>query len=76
MESDKQIHVPSDLNSSISKLVYVYVQSLKEVTVDTLCSDLNLQKLAVLPILSRLSELGYINRRGELVLATRLDLFE
>ncbi|MFP8955351.1 helix-turn-helix domain-containing protein [Natrialbaceae archaeon A-CW3] len=54
--------VPSDLESSQAKLLYLSLAVCDDATVDDLCTDLNVDKGSALSILGTLRERGYVER--------------
>lgn len=57
--------MPADLDSSNSKLVYLYLETVEEATIDDLQSTLDLKQLALFPTLATLEGKDLIERNGE-----------
>lgn len=64
-ERIEQLKVPSEINSNTAKLVYVYLKSVKESTLEQLCESLSLKKITVLPILSILDKNNFIEKSNQ-----------
>ena len=62
--------MPAELDSSNSKLVYLYLETVEEVTISELQSTLDMQQLALFPTLDTLEGEGLIERDGEAFTAT------
>ena len=58
------------LDSSNSKLVYLYLETVEEATISELQSTLDMQQLALFPTLDTLEGEGLIERDGETFTAT------
>jgi hypothetical protein len=56
---------PADVESTAGKLVYVYLSSVVEATVDGIAEALDLQLIELLPTLRSLQSAGYVERAGE-----------
>ncbi|WP_435115333.1 MarR family transcriptional regulator [Halolamina sp. C58] len=56
---------PADVDSTAGKLVYVYLSSVVEATVDRIAEALDLQLIELLPTLRSLQSAGYVERAGE-----------
>jgi DNA-binding IclR family transcriptional regulator len=61
----KQIALPNELDSTSSKLVYLYLRTAGECTVDDLQSSLDMKKISLYPLLQTLSKQGLVDRDGE-----------
>ncbi|WP_152040426.1 TrmB family transcriptional regulator [Salinigranum salinum] len=61
----KQIALPNELDSASSKLVYLYLRTAGECTVDDLQSSLDMKKISLYPLLKTLSKQGLVDREGE-----------
>lgn len=59
--------LPSTLESSNSKLVYLYLNTTGQATVTDLQSALDMKQLALLPVLGTLADEGLITRTGDTV---------
>lgn len=59
--------LPSALESSNSKLVYLYLNTTEQATVTDLQSALDMKQLALLPVLGTLADEGLITRTGDTV---------
>lgn len=57
--------LPMTLDSSDSKLVYLYLATVEETSIDDLQATLDLQQLALFPTLKTLESEGLIERDGE-----------
>ncbi|MFC7007702.1 MarR family transcriptional regulator [Halalkalicoccus salilacus] len=57
--------MPAALNSSSSKLVYLYLATVDEATISELQSTLEMQQLTLFPTLDTLEGEGLIEREGE-----------
>ncbi|WP_336363992.1 TrmB family transcriptional regulator [Halalkalicoccus salilacus] len=57
--------MPAALDSSNSKLVYLYLATVDEATISELQSTLEMQQLALFPTLDTLEGEGLIEREGE-----------
>lgn len=58
--------IPNDMNGSNSKLIYLYLSESEDPKSPSEISDeLNITMLAVLPILRRMKNSGYIERSEE-----------
>ena len=57
--------MPAELDSSNSKLVYLYLQTVETTTIEDLKSTLKMQQLALFPTLATLESEGLIERDGE-----------
>ena len=62
--------MPATLDSSNSKLVYLYLATVDEATISELQSTLDMQQLALFPTLDTLEGEGLIERDGETFTAT------
>ena len=71
----QQLHrispLPSDLDSSEAKLVYLYIQATDGATVDDLNETLVMKKMAVLSVLNSLSSDGFVERVGNRYMTKR-----
>ncbi|MFW5911206.1 MAG: MarR family transcriptional regulator [Halolamina sp.] len=56
---------PADVGSTAGKLVYVYLSSVVEATVDGIADALNLKLIELLPTLRSLQSSGHVERAGE-----------
>lgn len=56
---------PADVDSTAGKLVYVYLSSVVEATVDGIADALDLKLIELLPTLRSLQESDYVDRSGE-----------
>ena len=57
--------LPGDVDSTAGKLVYVYLSSVVEATVDGIADTLDLQLIELLPTLRSLQSAGHVVRAGE-----------
>ena len=63
--TDPSIDLPTDLDSASSKLVYLYLRTAGECTVDDLQSSLAMKKISLYPLLKSLSKKGHVDSDGE-----------
>ena len=56
---------PADVDSTAGKLVYVYLSSVVEATVDGIANALDLKLIELLPTLRSLQEADYVDRSGD-----------
>ena len=56
---------PADVSSTGGKLVYVYLASVRETTIDGLAEALGLKLIELLPTLRELQSAGYVERNGD-----------
>lgn len=59
------IALPTELDSTPSKLVFLYLRTAGECTVDELQSALDMKKISLFPLLKNLSKKGLVERDGE-----------
>lgn len=64
-ESTTLSQMPATLESSNSKLIYLYLVTVDEATISELQSTLEMQQLALFPTLNTLEGEGLIERDGE-----------
>ncbi len=64
-QSIKEFTVPDEINSSTSKLVYVYLKSVSYATLEQICESLSIKKLTLLPILNRLRKDGLVIKANQ-----------
>ena len=64
-ESTTISQMPAALESSNSKLIYLYLATVDEATISELQSTLEMQQLALFPTLDTLEGKGLIERDGE-----------
>lgn len=57
--------LPADLVSPQAKLVYLYLATTGEATLDELTATLSMKKLAVLSVLRSLSDDGLVRQEGD-----------
>ena len=57
--------MPAELDSSNSKLVYLYLETVEEATIDDLQATLDVKQLALFPTLATLEDKDLIERDGE-----------
>ena len=57
--------MPAELDSSNSKLVYLYLETVEEASITDLRSTLDMKQLALFPVLKMLEGEGLIERDGE-----------
>jgi DNA-binding IclR family transcriptional regulator len=63
--TDATIDLPTELDSAPSKLVYLYLRSVGDCTVDELQSSLDMKKISLYPLLDTLAKEGLVERDGE-----------
>ena len=56
---------PAGIDSVAGKLVYVYLSSVVETTVEAIADALDLKLIELLPTLRSLQEAGYVERAGD-----------
>jgi len=59
--------LPSTLETTGSKLVYLYVSTVGETTVENINNNLDMKMLTLLPMLEKLEAAGLVQRRGDTV---------
>ena len=59
------VSIPTELDSTSSKLVYLYLRSAGECTVDDLQASLDMKKISLYPLLKSLSKKGLVDKSGE-----------
>jgi predicted transcriptional regulator len=59
------ITLPNELDSAASKLVYLYLRTEGETTVDELQSALDMKKISLYPLLRSLSKKDLVDCEGE-----------
>lgn len=62
--------LPAVLDSSNSKLVYLYLSTTEDATITELQSALDMKQLALFPVLQTLTNEGLISRNGDTVTIT------
>ncbi|WP_233203857.1 TrmB family transcriptional regulator [Halegenticoccus soli] len=63
--SVEQLAVPAELDSTSTKLVYLYLRTADEVTVDELRESLRMKTIALYPVLETLRRKGLVQQSGE-----------
>lgn len=61
------VRIPEEITSTQTKLIYVYVATRVETTIEEICDALGLRILAVSPLVTRLCERGHCERDGDRV---------
>lgn len=56
---------PEDVDSTAGKLIYVYLTSVTEATVEGIADALGLKLIELLPTLRSLQRAGYVERAGD-----------
>ena len=56
---------PEDVDSTVGKLVYVYLSSVVEATVESIADALDLKLIELLPSLRSLQKSGHVERAGD-----------
>ena len=62
--------LPPELVTPSSKLVYLYLSSAGPCHIDDLSSSLGMNELAVIPIVTHLSDQGVVRRDGDVIVPT------
>lgn len=57
------VSIPTDLDSTRAKLIYLYLAAVGGATADELCTELVVTKGTVLSIIGTLRDRGYLERR-------------
>ncbi|WP_372910825.1 TrmB family transcriptional regulator [Salinigranum sp.] len=57
--------LPTELDSTSSKLVYLYLHASGACTIDELQSSLEMKKISLYPLLKTLSKKGLVDSEGE-----------
>ena len=57
--------LPATMNTTGPKLVYLYMQLVRETTIEDLSETLGMKMLTLYPMLSTLEEEGLVERSGE-----------
>ena len=60
-----ELTLPDEIDSTGSKLVYLYLRAADEATIDELQSSLRMKQLALFPYLETLTSEGFVERDGE-----------
>lgn len=63
--AEQTTSLPTELDSAASKLVYLYLRSAGESTVDDLQAALDMRKISLYPLLTTLSKKGLVGHEGE-----------
>lgn len=63
--TNDRTEIPTEIESSGSKLVYLYLHTAGEATIEDLQSSLGMKQLALFPVLDTLSSEGLVAREGE-----------
>lgn len=56
--------IPSEIDSTGSKLVYLYLHTVEQATVEELQNSLRMKQLALFPYLETLADEGLVERDG------------
>ena len=65
-ETDTEtITIPSEIDSTGSKLVYLYLRTIGEATVEEIQNALNMKQLALFPVLETLRSQDLVERDGQ-----------
>lgn len=59
-DADADLTVPTELESTASKLVYLFVRTTGECTIDDLQSSLDMKKISLYPLLKSLAKKGLV----------------
>lgn len=65
MTESRSASPPEDVRSTGGKLVYVYLATVGEATVDSIAAALDLKLIELLPTLRELQSGGYVERQGD-----------
>lgn len=57
--------IPTEIDSTGSKLVYLYLQTAGGATIEELQASLNMKQLALFPVLNTLASEDLVTREGE-----------
>ncbi|MEM4782391.1 MAG: helix-turn-helix domain-containing protein [Halalkalicoccus sp.] len=57
--------IPTEIESAGSKLVYLYLSTAGEATIEELQASLGMKQLSLYPVLDTLSSDGLVTREGE-----------
>jgi predicted transcriptional regulator len=69
-DSDRTARVvPTDLEASESKLVYLFLATADGATVEDLHEALDIKRISLLPVLDTLDERGLVDRDGDAYVA-------
>ena len=63
--SDANLTIPQEIDSTGSKLVYLYLNAAEEATIEELQSSLRMKQLALFPYLKTLTDEGLVERDGQ-----------
>lgn len=64
-EATQRTAPPEDVSSTAGKLIYVYLTSVTEATVEGIADALGLKLIELLPTLRSLQQAGYVERAGD-----------
>lgn len=64
LEQKPATTVPPEIDSTGSKLVYLYLHTVEQATVEELQSSLRMKQLALFPYLETLADEGLVERDG------------
>ena len=65
MSQSRSTAPPTDVRSTGGKLVYVYLSSVREATIDSIAAALDLKLIELLPTIRTLQGAGYVERQGD-----------
>lgn len=57
--------IPTEIESTGSKLVYLYLHTAGDATIEELQSSLGMKQLSLFPVLDTLSSEGLVDREGQ-----------
>ena len=63
--SDTELTIPAEIDSTGSKLVYLYLHATEAATIEELQSSLHMKQLALFPYLETLTSEGLVERDGQ-----------
>lgn len=68
--SDADLTIPQEIDSTGSKLVYLYLNAAEEATIEELQRSLQMKQLALFPYLETLTGEGLVERDGQRYVCT------
>jgi DNA-binding MarR family transcriptional regulator len=64
-ETDADFDLPTGIDSTGSKLVYLYLDAVEAATIEELQESLGMKQLALFPVLDTLAGEGLVERHGD-----------
>ncbi len=64
-QTSTETEIPSEIDSTGSKLVYLYLNTVDEATIEELQSSLHMKQLALFPLLGTLESAELVERDGQ-----------